>query len=56
MAKQEERFERAARWTEEHYHLEAQPTKRKPTPNLDEESAAPNDKFAMPPLFEAKDL
>lgn len=55
-AKQEERFEKAARWTEEHYHLDPQPAKRKPTPNLDEESAAPNDKFAMPPLFEAKDL
>jgi len=54
--KQEERFEKAARWTEEHYHLDQQPAKRKPTPNLDEETAAPNDKFAMPPLFEAKDL
>jgi hypothetical protein len=54
-AKQEARFEKAAHWTEEHYHLDHQPAKRKPTPNLDEETAAPNDRFAMPPLFDAKD-
>jgi hypothetical protein len=55
-AKQEERFEKAAAWTEEHYRLDRPPAKPKPTPNLNEDTAKPNDQFAMPPLFEAKDL
>jgi hypothetical protein len=55
-AKQEDRFAKAAAWTEEHYHLDHAPAKRKPAPKLDDETTAPNDKFAMPPLFEAKDM
>jgi hypothetical protein len=55
-AKQEDRFEKAARWTENHYHLEHQPAKAKPVPNLDEDNAVHDDRFAMPPLFDGKDL
>jgi hypothetical protein len=55
-AKQEERFEKAAVWTEEHYHLGQQPATGKPARDRDEEKAATTEPAAMPPLFEAKDL
>ncbi len=55
-SKQEERFEKAARWTEEHYHLDQQPAKAKPGAVRDEEKAAGTEPAALPPLFEAKDL
>jgi len=55
-AKQEERFEKAARWTEEHYHLDQQPAKNKPASDRDEEKAGSNEPAPLPPLFEAKDL
>jgi len=55
-AKQEERFEKAAQWTEEHYHLDQQRAKSKSAAGQDEEKAAPTEPAALPPLFEAKDL
>jgi hypothetical protein len=55
-ASREAKFDDAARKTEGIFHLEQPPEKRKPTPNLDETTAAPDDRFVMPPLFEAKDL
>jgi hypothetical protein len=55
-AKQEDRFEKAAQWTEEHYHLDQQPAKGKPAAGRDEEKAEPAPPAALPPLFEAKDL
>jgi hypothetical protein len=55
-AKNEGKFDDAARRTEGLFHLEPPLEKRKPAPNLDDKPAAPDDKFAMPPLFEAKDL
>ncbi|MGO9464843.1 MAG: hypothetical protein ACLQIB_06360 [Isosphaeraceae bacterium] len=55
-AKQEERFEKAARWTEDHYHLDKQPAKAKPAAVRDEEKAAGTEPAPLPPLFEAKDL
>jgi len=55
-AKQEERFEKAAQWTEAHYHLDQQPAKAKPVAGRDEEKAAAAEPAALPPLFEAKDL
>ncbi len=54
--KQEERFEKAARWTEEHYHLDQRPAKAKTAAGQDEEKAAPAEPAPLPPLFEAKDL
>jgi hypothetical protein len=55
-AKQEERFEKAAVWTEEHYHLDRQPAKGKPAAGRVEEKAASTEPAPLPPLFEAKDL
>jgi hypothetical protein len=55
-AKQEVRFEKAAQWTEEHYHLDKPPRTAKPVAVGDEEKTAPTEPKALPPLFEAKDL
>jgi hypothetical protein len=55
-AKQEERFARAAHWTEEHYQLDQQPKKANPAALEDEENAAPTEPRALPPLLEVKDL
>jgi len=55
-AKQEERFEKAAHWTEEHYHLDRQPAKGKPAADRLEEQAAPTEPAPLPPLFDAKNL
>jgi hypothetical protein len=55
-AKQEERFAKAAHWTEEHYHLGQQPANVKRPASKDEEKAAGTEPAALPPLFEAKDL
>jgi hypothetical protein len=55
-AKQEERFEKAAIWTEERYHLDRPPAKAKSVASLDEEKPATTEGPALPPLFEAKDL
>ena len=55
-AKQEERFEKAAQWTESHYHLDQQSSKAKPPAGPDEEKSGPPAPAPLPPLFEAKDL
>jgi hypothetical protein len=56
-AKQEDRFEKAAQWTEERFHLnQSTRVKGTPRPAAEEDNAATAEKFAMPPLFDGKDL
>jgi hypothetical protein len=54
--KQEDRFEKAAQWTEEHYHLDSQPAKGKAAAARTEEQASPAEPAPLPPLLDSKSL